>query len=134
MGSACSAQCSSAIRSGIAKSTRVVLSVAMVASGLSGTQVGTACPRITEYAVADYGFGITLGGDGNMWSAAYVFNSILRITPAGVETVRTIPTAGSKPLAVALGPDGNMWFTEFNGGGGWQDHTRRRDHRVSAAR
>ena len=33
---------------------------------------------------------------------------------AGAFTTYVIPTLGSSPEAIAIGPDGNLWFTEFN--------------------
>ena len=40
------------------------------------------------------------------------WNKLGRITTAGVITEYSVPTGGSQPLGVALGPDGNIWFTE----------------------
>src|SRR5207244_2969742 len=40
-------------------------------------------------------------------------NKIGRITTAGVITNEfTVPTAGSGPTGITLGPDGALWFTE----------------------
>ncbi|MGH7264948.1 MAG: virginiamycin B lyase family protein, partial [Candidatus Rokuibacteriota bacterium] len=39
-------------------------------------------------------------------------NKIGRITPAGVITEFSIPTANSNPRGITAGPDGNLWFTE----------------------
>jgi virginiamycin B lyase len=59
--------------------------------------------------------GITTGPDGNLWFTNEDSNKIGRMTPAGVVTQFTIPTADSHPWGIAAGPDGNLWFTENQG-------------------
>ena len=58
--------------------------------------------------------GVAAGPDGNVWFTA--FETVGRITPAGVITEFTPPTAGSWVFDIAQGPDGNMWFTQRNVG------------------
>ncbi|HEY2798766.1 MAG TPA: S-layer homology domain-containing protein [Thermoanaerobaculia bacterium] len=50
------------------------------------------------------------GSDGNVWFVDV--NKIGRITPAGVVTKFTIPSAGAFPQGIASGPDGALWFSE----------------------
>ena len=67
--------------------------------------------------------GIVLGPDGNLWyrlKIAYgtsnqgTGNAIGRMSPDGsTQTAFAIPTPGSGPLDVAVGPDGKIWFIEF---------------------
>jgi streptogramin lyase len=66
---------------------------------------------------------ITSGPDGNLWFTGRgdsiaggigVSNKIGRITPAGVITQFSTPTADSAPSGITRGPDGNLWFTELS--------------------
>jgi virginiamycin B lyase len=36
-----------------------------------------------------------------------------RVTTEGIFTEFTIPTAGSEPHGITVGPDNALWFTEF---------------------
>jgi virginiamycin B lyase len=47
-----------------------------------------------------------------LWFTEFIGNKIGRITPTGIVTEYTIPTAQSQPSGIASGPDGNIWFTE----------------------
>ena len=68
---------------------------------------------ISEVAVPNSGpQGITTGPDGNLWFTEANSNQIGRISPSGVITQFTIPTANSNPMGITAGPDGNLWFTE----------------------
>ena len=58
---------------------------------------------------------IATGPDGNLWIPEYGNNRIGRLTPAGVYTRFSIPTANSLPTAIVAGADGNLWFTELQG-------------------
>jgi virginiamycin B lyase len=51
---------------------------------------------------------ITTGSDGNMWFTEQAVDKFARITPNGVITEFTGPTA---PGSIAAGPDGNLWIT-----------------------
>jgi virginiamycin B lyase len=58
-------------------------------------------------------FDILSAPDGNLWISAEGASppeSLTRVTPAGGETVYTLPTTRESRLAV--GADGNIWFTE----------------------
>ncbi len=46
----------------------------------------------------------------------FAAGKIGRITPAGVLTEFTVPTANSGPRALAAGTDGNIWFSEYKAG------------------
>jgi streptogramin lyase len=77
-------------------------------------------PAVTLYPVAGLGPGlpnaslaeIARGPDGNLWFTEPASNRIGRITPAGVVTEFTVPTANTLPGGITAGPDGNLWFTE----------------------
>ena len=56
--------------------------------------------------------GITSGPDGNLWFTEHLQNAVVRLTPAGVFTFFTIPTAAANPSGITLGPDGALWFAE----------------------
>ena len=63
-------------------------------------------------------WGITVGPDGNMWFTEGDFcgpgpSAIGRITPDGVVTLFSTPTANSAPTSIVKGPDGDLWFTEY---------------------
>jgi streptogramin lyase len=51
----------------------------------------------------------------NLWFTEQGTNKIGRITTGGTITQFAIPTVGSQPTGITLGPDGNLWFTEFAG-------------------
>ncbi|HEX7251896.1 MAG TPA: Virginiamycin B lyase, partial [Thermoanaerobaculia bacterium] len=59
-------------------------------------------------------FSIAVGPDGNIWLTDFTGNKIGRLTPAGVYTAFSVPTANAGPRFITNGPDGNLWFTEFN--------------------
>jgi virginiamycin B lyase len=65
--------------------------------------------------------GITAGPDGNLWFTETTTGKIGRINPcvaaaipcpSGSVSEFSLPTAGSSPGSIALGPDNNLWFTE----------------------
>jgi len=58
--------------------------------------------------------GIAAGPDGNIWFTESQRNAVVRLTPAGVFTFFTLPTAGANPNGITAGPDGALWFTESN--------------------
>jgi len=60
---------------------------------------------------------IVVGSDGNLWFTESGVDRIGRITPAGVITEFTTPTADSNPTGLALGADGDVWFGESATGG-----------------
>ncbi|MFZ5808834.1 MAG: virginiamycin B lyase family protein [Chloroflexota bacterium] len=73
-------------------------------------------------------YGITVDSSNQVWFTELAGNKIGRLTPASGSTalsVRstlavtiteyTIPTAGSTPSDITLGPEGNLWFTEYVG-------------------
>src|SRR5437762_641594 len=61
-------------------------------------------------------YGITAGGDGNLWFTEFNGNRIGAINPTThAVTEIGVPTGGSGPLGITAGPDGNLWFTEFAG-------------------
>ena len=55
---------------------------------------------------------MTRGPDGNLWFTEQTANKIGRITPSGMTSLFSIPTAGSLPAGITHGPDGNLWFAE----------------------
>ena len=57
--------------------------------------------------------GIASGPDGNIWFTENIRNAVAKLTPAGVFTFYTIPTAGAGPSGITVGPDGALWFGEF---------------------
>src|SRR5690349_4963958 len=54
--------------------------------------------------------GIIQGPDANRWFAEFAANKIARITASGTITEFALPTAGSGPLYLTVGPDNNIWF------------------------
>jgi len=58
--------------------------------------------------------GISAGTGGNVWYTTSA-NVVGYVTPTGSFTQFQVPTPGSQPFDLTLGPDGNMWFTETNG-------------------
>ncbi|MDQ2978584.1 MAG: hypothetical protein M3R62_05150, partial [Acidobacteriota bacterium] len=69
----------------------------------------------TQYPISGDGVGIAAGPDGNIWFTERNAGKIGRITPSGVVTEFSIPTARSDPDSITQGPDGNLWFTENAG-------------------
>lgn len=57
--------------------------------------------------------GIASGPDGNLWFTENIRNAVAKLTPSGVFTFYTIPTAGAGPAGITVGPDGALWFGEF---------------------
>ncbi|MDQ2979946.1 MAG: hypothetical protein M3R62_12065, partial [Acidobacteriota bacterium] len=70
----------------------------------------------TQYPISGDGAGIAAGPDGNIWFTEDNANKIGRVTPSGVVTEFSIPTARSGPDSITRGSDGNLWFTEGNAG------------------
>ena len=66
---------------------------------------------ITEFSIpsGNSPFDLAAGPDGNLWFTEAQGNRVGRITPQGVITEFTIPTAGSFPGGITAGPDGNLW-------------------------
>jgi virginiamycin B lyase len=58
---------------------------------------------------------ITKGPDGNLWFTEGGAGKIGRMTPNGHFTEFDIPTPGSSPIDIVVGPDKALWFTEFIG-------------------
>jgi streptogramin lyase len=80
----------------------------VVPSDILGGEVLTEFPVMTPGNLND----IVGGPDGNLWFTDEGSNQIGRITPAGVITKFSVPTAASGLHGIVLGPDGNLWFTE----------------------
>jgi virginiamycin B lyase len=85
------------------------------AAGLFGLAVlatALTAQTITEFPIpsGNSPFDLTLGPDGNLWFTEAQGNRVGRVTPQGVITEFTIPTAGSFPGGITAGPDGNLWF------------------------
>lgn len=57
------------------------------------------------------------GPDGAMWCTELTGNMIARVTATAAPVEYPIPTANSRPIAIALSPDGeSMWFSQEAGG------------------
>ncbi len=56
--------------------------------------------------------GIAVDGEGNAWTVKLGTGKIVRVTPGGVVTEFSPPTANSGPRDITIGPDGNLWFTQ----------------------
>jgi virginiamycin B lyase len=81
---------------------------------------------ITEYTLPRPQTGpgdITAGADGNMWflelnglmdNTPVNGNRVGRITLDGTITEFDIPSEGSTPINIAVGPDRNVWYTKNN--------------------
>ena len=72
---------------------------------------------VTEFSTLSAASGldaITLGSDNNLWFTEENVNKIGRITPGGVITEFSIPTANSGALGIYW-PRWNLWFTESVG-------------------
>ena len=96
-------------------------------SGLMGSAPGTARSRPQRphdrdpvdapLPAAEQGaepFDIAAGAGGSMWFTEFAADRIGRISPAGVITQFSVPTAGAGPYQITAGPHGAMWFTEYN--------------------
>jgi streptogramin lyase len=87
---------------------------------LNGNKIGKITPSgmIADYVIrTDFSqpWGITAGpmGDNHLWFTEYAGNKIGEIrTSDGTIVEYPLPTAGSGPLEITVGPDGNLWFTE----------------------
>ncbi len=55
---------------------------------------------------------IVAGPDGNMWFTRQFADQVGRITPDGVITYFSLPSA-SFPTAIVVGPDSNLWVAEY---------------------
>jgi virginiamycin B lyase len=87
-------------------------------------------PIITEFTITSTAgagpTGIVLGPDGNIWFAldsaygstsAGTGDALGRMSPDGSSQASfTLPTSGSGPSELVVGPDGNIWFTELTAG------------------
>jgi virginiamycin B lyase len=49
-----------------------------------------------------------------MWFTEFAADKIGRISPAGVITQFSVPTADAGPYQITAGPHGAMWFTEYD--------------------
>ena len=70
-----------------------------------------------RYAISAKGGGIIPGPDGNLWFVESYGNKIGRVTPQGVVTEFSVPTAYAQQpqpalAGITVGPDGNIWFGE----------------------
>jgi virginiamycin B lyase len=78
------------------------------ASGTTTTHSGVASARITQLTCC-----VTIASTPNLFGTE---NSINRIwyAPIGIGAHTDIPTPGSGPFGITVGPDFNIWFTEQN--------------------
>jgi streptogramin lyase len=91
----------------------------------TGAWVGKIRPSsgvITEYpdvnGVGDGINGIAEGGDGNLWYALPLINSVARITTNG--TINHYSAGGGvTPTTMVLAPNGELWFVEQTASLGW---------------
>jgi hypothetical protein len=60
--------------------------------------------------------GIVTGSDHNLWITEPGRNKIARMTPAGVVTEFSVPTANAQPDRITYGYDTAQYFTETNAG------------------
>jgi streptogramin lyase len=60
------------------------------------------------------GTGILLGDDLLIGGDRFGGNAIGKITPQGILTQYSLPTANADPMGIVLGSDGALWFTEAN--------------------
>src|SRR6201981_2202297 len=97
----------------------------------SGGKIGriTTQGHITEFPIKGGGIlhSITTGPDGALWFTEFTSNKIGRIPttaaaanlqlaePTGLVTEFTVPSDGSGPHSITIGPDGALWFTEYYG-------------------
>jgi virginiamycin B lyase len=91
-------------------------------------KIGRITPQgeITEFPLPRPNTGpgdITAGADGNMWflelngnmdNTPVDGNRVARITMSGDITEFMIPSEGSTPINIAVGPDRNIWYTKNN--------------------
>jgi hypothetical protein len=59
--------------------------------------------------------GIATGPDHNLWITESGLNKIARMTPTGILTQYTIPTANAGAHRIIASADGALWFTETTG-------------------
>src|SRR5262249_30570820 len=64
---------------------------------------------ITEFAVGNQPWRITVGPDNNLWFTEKSAGKIAKITTGGTLTEYAVSAA---PWDITSGPDGNLWFTE----------------------
>ena len=64
---------------------------------------------------------ITTGPDGNLWYLG--FDTVARMTPAGVVTLFDMPDGTAVGRSLVAGPDGNLWWCDRS-----QDRVVRTDH------
>lgn len=86
----------------------------------NGNRVGklTLAGAFTEYNLPDPAQGPQgiVTADGHLWVVGNTTNTILRLSLDGaVINQYPIPTAGSGPVDIVLGPDRALWFTEMTG-------------------
>jgi sugar lactone lactonase YvrE len=55
---------------------------------------------------------ITTGPDGNLWYLG--FDTVARMTPAGVVTLFDMPSGTGVGLSLVVGPDGNLWWCDLS--------------------
>jgi streptogramin lyase len=80
----------------------------------AGAQVGT----VTEIPLVSGSnpYGITAGGDGNLWFTTLSAGYIGRVTPAGTPTQFSAGISPGSPLrGIVAGPDGNLWYVDDTG-------------------
>ncbi len=94
----------------------------------AASKIGRITPQgeITEFPLPRPNTGpgdITAGADGNMWflelngnmdNTPVDGNRVARITMSGDITEFMIPSEGSTPINIAVGPDRNIWYTKNN--------------------
>ena len=83
----------------------------ILALGVFGLAALATAQAITEFPIpsGNSPFDLTAGPDGNLWFTESQGNRVGRVTPGGVITEFTIPTANSFPGGITAGPDGNLW-------------------------
>ena len=74
-------------------------------------------PTFQEFPIPSGGspYLITWGFSGDLWFTEPGFNTVAKITSAGVITEFTVPTANSDPLGIATVGGTDAWFTEYLG-------------------
>jgi virginiamycin B lyase len=71
-----------------------------------------ACPE----PINPHPHGLGIGADGaTIWFTGKATGTIGRLSPSGEVRHWQLPTVGSVPIYIRLGPDGNMWATELVG-------------------
>jgi hypothetical protein len=96
-------------------------------AGFRNTDPGTTCPdcgavdvfstsgtKLNEFRLptGSNPVGIVTGSDHNLWVTERGINKIARVTPLGVVTQFSIPTANAGLDRITSGWDGALWFTE----------------------